>query len=123
MDQSHPFSICTQVQSGQITRGYAVARFIFNDEMHWMPLRQIGVKIRDLDGYYLQALLDKQKQVESHMQGSTPSLLNLALERRNQLLEKAFEESKVGDGNWLVVWNMFHFSTQLGMSSSQLTNS
>ena len=123
MDQSHPFSICTQVQSDQITGGYAVARLIFTDEMHWMPLRQIGVKIRDLDGYYLQALLDKQKQVESHMQGSTPSLLNLALERRNQLLEKAFEESKVGDGSWLVVWNMFHFSTQLGMSSSQLTNS
>jgi predicted GTPase len=66
--------------------------------MHWMPLRQIGVKIRDLDGYYLQALLDKQNQVERHMQGSTPSLLNLALERRNQLLEKAFEESKVGHG-------------------------
>lgn len=58
--------------------------------------QQIGVKIRDLDGYYLQALLDKQKQVENHMRGSTPSLLNLALERRNQLLQKAFEESKVG---------------------------
>jgi hypothetical protein len=24
---------------------------------------------------------------------------------------------------WLVVWNMFYFSIQLGMSSSQLTNS
>ena len=24
---------------------------------------------------------------------------------------------------WLVVWNVFHFSIHLGMSSSQLTNS
>jgi hypothetical protein len=24
---------------------------------------------------------------------------------------------------WLVVWNMFYFSSQLGISSSQLTNS
>jgi hypothetical protein len=25
--------------------------------------------------------------------------------------------------NWLVVWNIFYFSIQLGMSSSQLPNS
>ena len=41
----------------------------------------------------MQDLLDKQKEVEARMVGNDKGILNVAIEARNQVLWKAYQES------------------------------